>query len=289
MAPMPPATEGEVASYWDANPCGTGQFADAELTGRDYFESYDRARYAREGHIIECIDAIDWHGKSVLEIGLGHGAESELLVRRGARWTGLDLTPAAVNLTRTRLTHLGQQMPVSVGSAMAIPHGSSRFDVVFSHGVLHHLGETAGVPNILHAQQEIARVLKPGGELICMLYAKWSLNYLLSIAVLRRLALLGLYPFVQPGDSMVGKHIRNAKRIGLANYLRLRNFVHYNTDGPDNPFAQVYDEARIRRDFPAFTLERTYKRFPWAPPLPRLSTSGRWLGWHLWAHLRVRK
>ena len=50
---------------------------------------------------------------------------------------------------------------------------------MFSLGVLHH------IPEIDRAQREIARVLKSDGELIAMLYAKVSLNYLLSIAVLR--------------------------------------------------------------------------------------------------------
>jgi hypothetical protein len=36
-------------------------------------------------------------------------------------------------------------------------------------------------------------VLKPGGELIMMVYAKWSFNYLVSIGQLRRLGLLALY------------------------------------------------------------------------------------------------
>jgi len=32
----------------------------------------------------------------VLEIGLGEGAESERLIRQGARWSGVDLTTEAV-------------------------------------------------------------------------------------------------------------------------------------------------------------------------------------------------
>lgn len=32
----------------------------------------------------------------MLEIGLGEGAESERLIRQGARWSGVDLTTEAV-------------------------------------------------------------------------------------------------------------------------------------------------------------------------------------------------
>ena len=59
--------------------------------------------------------------------------------------------------------------------------------MVFSHGVLHH------VPDIHQAQREIHRVLRPGGELVVMLYARWSLNYLVSIGLIRRAALLAAF------------------------------------------------------------------------------------------------
>jgi SAM-dependent methyltransferase len=45
------------------------------------------------------------------------------------------------------------------GSALAIAYPDNTFDKVFSHGVLHH------IPDIRLAEREIARVLKPGGEL----------------------------------------------------------------------------------------------------------------------------
>ncbi len=54
--------------------------------------------------------------------------------------------------------------------------------MVFSHGVLHH------VPDIEQAQREIHRVLRPGGELVIMMYARRSLNYLVAIGLFRRKA-----------------------------------------------------------------------------------------------------
>jgi 2-polyprenyl-3-methyl-5-hydroxy-6-metoxy-1,4-benzoquinol methylase len=56
------------------------------------FERYDKFRYSREGYILRWIDAIDLKGKSVLEIGLRQGADSEQIIRRGTIWLGLDLT-----------------------------------------------------------------------------------------------------------------------------------------------------------------------------------------------------
>jgi len=59
--------------------------------------------------------------------------------------------------------------------------------MVFSHGVLHHILRSTG------PQREIARVLRPGGELVLMVYAKWSFNYLIAIGLLRRVGLAALY------------------------------------------------------------------------------------------------
>jgi len=170
---------------------------------------------------------------------------------------------------------------------LELPFPDSSFDMVFSHGVLHH------VPEIRQAEREIHRVLRPGGELVIMMYARWSLNYLVSIALVRRAALLAAYPLakaglVKPGPDggKLAGHLDNAAKLGLRRYLRLKEFTHYNTDGPSNPYAVVYDRKRIEEDFPSFRITRTYKRYMHAPPLPVHGLPGETLlGWHLWAHL----
>ena len=160
--------------------------------------------------------------------------------------------------------------------------------MVFSHGVLHH------VPDIKQAQSEIHRVLRPGGELVIMLYARWSLNYLVSIGVIRRAALLGAFPLARmgilksdPAQGTLAGHLGNATKTGLFRYLRLDEFVHHNTDGPANPYALVYDRERVEQDFPSFRVTRMYKRFMHAPPLPVHRLPGETvMGWHLWVHLK---
>jgi SAM-dependent methyltransferase len=265
--------EQAIKEFWQGHPCG-----DAQVGGlRDrfhgdydrFFTDYDQFRYRNERHLPACIEALDVAGKKVLEIGLGEGAESERLIRQGARWSGVDLTAEAVERVRTRLTL--RELPyegLRQGSVLDLPFPDDSFDMVFSHGVLHH------VPEIKQAQSEIHRVLHPAGELVIMVYARWSLNYLVSIGVIRRAALVAAYPLAHARDQ------------GLARYLRLEDFVHRNTDGPANPYALVYDRRRIERDFPSFRVTRTYKRFMHAPPLPVHRLPGQTLvGWHLWAHL----
>jgi SAM-dependent methyltransferase len=287
--------EQAVQNFWEGHACG-----DAQVGGLrerfdgdhdEFLRDYDRFRYQNERHLPACIDALDVTHRLVLEIGLGQGADSERLIRRGACWSGVDLTAESIERVRTRLTL--RQLPyreLRQGSVLDLPFADDTFDMVFSHGVLHH------VPDIRQAQSEIHRVLRPGGELVIMVYARWSLNYVVSIALIRRAAFLGAYPLARigilksdPSRGTLAAHLDNANKIGLSRYLHLDEFVHHNTDGPANPYAVVYDRRRVERDFPSFRVTRMYKRFMHAPPLPIHRLPGETLmGWHLWVHLEPR-
>ena len=285
--------EQTVQRFWHEHACGDAQVGGLrERFQGDYerfFTDYDRFRYRNERHLPKCIDALNVAGKQVLEIGLGEGSESERLIRQGARWSGTDLTAESVARVRTRLTL--RDLPyedLRQASVLDLPFADNAFDLVFSHGVLHH------VPDIKRAQAEIQRVLRPAGELVIMMYARWSLNYLVSIGLIRRASLLAAFPLARAGilksdpeHGMLAAHLSNAKAMGLFCYLRLDEFVHHNTDGPANPYALVYDRRRVEQDFPSFQVTRTYKRFMHAPPLPIHRLPGETLmGWHLWVHLR---
>lgn len=288
--------EQDVQIFWQEHACGDAQVGGLHARFNDdyqrFFTDYDKFRYDNERHLPDCVEALNVAGKKVLEIGLGEGSESELLIRHGARWSGVDLTTESVERVRTRLAL--RELPYEQllqGSVLSLPFASEDFDMVFSHGVLHH------VPEITQAQSEICRVLRPSGELVIMLYARWSLNYLVSISLIRRAALLASFPLARagmlrfsPADSMLRAHLGNVRELGLFRYLRLEEFVHHNTDGPANPYAVVYDRKRVQRDFPSFQVARVYKRFMHAPPLPVHGMPGETLlGWHLWAHLTPRK
>ncbi len=285
--------EQTVQRFWQDHACGDAQVGGLrERFHGDYekfFTDYDKFRYQNERHLPACIDALNVSGKQVLEIGLGEGADAERLIRQGARWSGVDLTAESIERVRTRLTL--RELPyeeLRQGSVLDLPFADGAFDMVFSHGVLHH------VPEIKQAQKEIHRVLRPNGELVIMVYARWSLNYLVSIGLIRRAALLAAFPLSRagilksdPAEGTLSAHLHNAKQRGLFRYLRLGEFVHHNTDGPSNPYALVYDRRRIEQDFPSFRITRSYKRFMHAPPLPVHQMPGETLlGWHLWVHLR---
>lgn len=278
--------ENEIQNFWQQHPCGAELVGDLTAESRenyeDFFARYDRYRYEKEPHILINLDRIDFKNKKVLEIGLGQGADGEQIVRRGGIYTGVDLTEESVK--RTKMRFALRDLPseeITQGSALRLPFDDNSFDIVFSHGVLHH------IPEIEKAQREIRRVLKPDGRLIVMVYAKRSLNYLFSIRVARRLGLLGLYFSGAKPGGIYGHHLRQAGERGIWNYLKMENFIHVNTDGAFNPYSKVYNERELVTDFPDFSIVKTHQHFMHAPPLKIgwLPLAGK-LGWHLWAEMK---
>lgn len=280
--------ENEIKNFWQTHPCGAGLVGDLtdeeRHTYADFFDRYDAFRYSKERHILDNLDRIDFDGKKVLEIGLGQGADAEQIERRGGIFSGVDLTDEAVKRTRMRFSLKGLSYDrIEQANALKLPFDDGSFDIVFSHGVLHH------IPEIGTAQSEISRVLKPTGVLIVMLYAKYSLNYLLSISVLRRIGLLGLYAFGLKPGGIYGDHLENARLNGIWKYLAMQNFINVSTDGPYNPYSKVYELNDVRSDFPDFEIVKSDKYFMHAPPLPvSWMPLGPMLGWHLWVRLKPR-
>ena len=278
--------EEAIKTFWNENSCGESLVGGFNDDYKAFFDKYDNYRYTKEKHILKFLDKIPFDGKQVLEIGLGQGADSEQIIRRGGIWSGLDLTETSIDRVKKRLEL--KQLPFSdikQGSALEIPYPDNSFDIVYSFGVLHH------IPEIKEAQAEIARVLKPSGRLVIMLYSKYSLNYLLSISIVRRLGIFLLYALnIKTKSGIYNQHLENARKIGIFNYLKMKNFIHKNTDGPLNPYAKVYNIPLVIKDFKSFNIKKTYKDFLYAPPLPVGKLPGSsLLGWHLLLDMEVQK
>jgi hypothetical protein len=94
--------EADVQSFWSAHPCGdhmVGGLHDEYADDYErFFTAYDTWRYEKDGHI---------------PIYLGQGTESEQIVRRGASWSGLDLTRESVD----RVAPAGPHSPRSIESS----------------------------------------------------------------------------------------------------------------------------------------------------------------------------
>lgn len=288
--------ENNIGDFWENNPCGenlTGRLQDWEA----HFAKYDEFRYSTESHILGELDTIDFKDKKVLEIGIGQAADSFQIAKRGGVWHGVDITEAAINRAKIRFQLENMAYGgVAQGSATKLPWSDDSFDIVYSHGVLHH------IPDISAVSSEISRVLKPGGQLIVMMYHKNSLNYYLSILVIRRIGLLFVYMLSALGfkpkpNSVIAGHLGNAKSIGLFKYLDMNTFVHHNTDGPSNPYARVYTIKAVQKDFPEFCLDKSkvhfinQRHFPGIKILPKslYDFFERRFGWHLWAYMKNTK
>jgi ubiquinone/menaquinone biosynthesis C-methylase UbiE len=283
----------QIKQFWNEQPVGSNFVAYEE--GKAFYERYDEFRYRTEGHILKELDALDVKDKSVLEIGLGQGADSMQLINRGAIYHGIDLTEESVRRVKERFQLFDKHYrEVQVANAEQIPYSDNYFDLVYSHGVIHHS------PRIESIVAEIYRVLKPGGQAVIMLYHKHSYNYHISISVLRRMGLIMLVPFPflakivsrLTGESVerINRHRYHLKKEGLS-YFKMKNFIHRSTDGPDNVYATVWTAGTAKKLFHQFKDIRTNVHFlnerhllglQYLLPGTLKKAMAHRYGWHLW-------
>ncbi|MER6787230.1 class I SAM-dependent methyltransferase [Streptomyces sp. NPDC000658] len=94
----------------------------------------------------------------LLDLGCGTGSLSLLAAEQGHRVTGVDLSPAMIDLARAKLA--GRDAAFLVGDAAAPPVGEERFDVLLVRHVLWTLPDPARV--LRHWRD----LLRPGGRLV---------------------------------------------------------------------------------------------------------------------------
>ncbi len=162
-----PSVKAEVEAFWNAASCGENLYlTDADRAGYDL---HAKARYRLEPYILEFMEPQRWAGKQVLEIGVGMGADHQVLAEAGAIMSGVDLTERAIEHTARRFALLGLQSDLRAGDAENLPFADMSFDAVYSYGVIHHS------PDTKRAAAEIMRVLRPGGVFKVMIYNRYSL------------------------------------------------------------------------------------------------------------------
>ena len=282
-----------VRAFWQENPCGT-KFAGVAPGSRRFYELVEEHRYQKEWHIPQAADFSGAKGLRVLELGCGLGTDGAQFALAGADYTGIDLTEAAIELAKRRFELFRLPGTFRTADAENLDFADESFDLVYSHGVLHHTPDTAA------AVQEIHRVLRPGGRAVVMLYHRNSYNYRINISLLRRAGVRLLkwdtgVKFVhlltaEPEQSL-REHARRLK--AERSYLSSEEFLSRNTDGAGNPLARVYsrsDARRLFRDFSGVELRTYFLNKRWLPVigsfLPRPLESqmaSRW-GWHLWIY-----
>jgi SAM-dependent methyltransferase len=219
------------ADFW-SELCGTGlaRSVGIEDASAESLKRFDRAYMDLYPYLGRYLP---WSsGERLLEIGLGYGTVGQLLAERGVDYHGLDISPGPVGMMVHRLEMLGVADPsarVTQGSALAIPHLDTSFDVVVSIGCLHHTGDLAA------AIREVRRVLRPGGQAMIMVYNSHSL----------RAALIG-----------VGMVRSGAWRDRERRAEYMRGVYDANSEGDAAPATEFTSAAGVRRMFTGFSEVR---------------------------------
>lgn len=182
---------------------------------REIFEAsaaqYDRAMAFNEkllfgdGRAWACSQA---RGQ-VLEIAIGTGlnlpfypAEVEI--------TGIELSPAMLEIAGQRAQRLGRQVELVAGDAQALPFPDQRFDTVVCTLSL------CCIPNERQAIAEVWRVLRPGGRFVALEHVR-SPNTL--IRGLERL--LDSYTVRTQGDHLLREPVETVQAAGFSiDYLK---------------------------------------------------------------------
>jgi ubiquinone/menaquinone biosynthesis C-methylase UbiE len=221
-----------VRKFWNRTPCGS-DYTDKKIGTREFFEESEKIRFDKRNHFYlkELIDFKKFKGKKVLEIGVGIGIDAKQFAQNGAIFTGIDLTPNAVKISKKLFKMYNLKGDFSVADAENLPFEDNFFDVVYSCGVLHH------TPNTKETIKEVYRVLKPGGQAIIMLYNKQSRHYLIDILLYRHIIRLG---FVRQS---------------------FQDTLNQNTDGVENPLSKAYSRKGVRKLFSQYKNIRTKARY----------------------------
>jgi ubiquinone/menaquinone biosynthesis C-methylase UbiE len=180
-----------------------------------FFQVFDAMRMQNEPDwfVEEMLAPSRWKGKRVLDVGCGNGYILAKFALAGASPFGVDLTAAAIDLTRKRMKMRGTVADLHQADSAHLPFRDCSFDLVYSLGVLHHS------PRTEESFREIHRVLRPGGKAVVMLYNKNSVFYRLRI----------------PAMKYFNPQFRGWSIQEICNYL----------DGPGNPLGRFFDRKQV--------------------------------------------
>ncbi|WP_157871346.1 class I SAM-dependent methyltransferase [Pseudodesulfovibrio piezophilus] len=162
------AEKRQVYEYWNETVC-CSTHATSDPLSREYFEEIEHYKYCNEPELHAFAQFSRYRGKKVLEVGVGAGTDFLQWVRCGAEAHGVDLTPAAIAHTTTRLDAYGlKAASLGVADCEHLPFDDGTFDLVYSWGVIHHTPDTGA------ALSELIRTVRPGGEIKVMIYNRHS-------------------------------------------------------------------------------------------------------------------
>src|SRR5688572_26842937 len=163
------STVDQVRRYWNEHPLFSYEIV--RPGSPEYFAQLDRIKKEDvELFAQRYWEFANYRGRSVLDVGCGPGWLTVQYAKAGARVTAIDLTPRAVELTKTFLEQQALTATVQEANAEELPFPDNTFDLVVSSGVLHH------TPDTPRAIRECWRVLRPGGRAKLTFYYRGLLH-----------------------------------------------------------------------------------------------------------------
>ena len=101
-------------------------------------------------------------GRRVLDVGCGGGLLTEGMARRGAKVTGIDLAPGALEVARLHAMEAGVTVDYrQVAAEVLADTHRGAFDLVTCLEMLEHVPDPASIVRAL------AQLVRPGGDVIC--------------------------------------------------------------------------------------------------------------------------
>ena len=257
-----------VQQFWDNQPCGVIN-TQVDPGTRAFYEETEAVRYAEEYHIPEEAEFDSHPGERVLEIGCGLGTDGRRFAQGGANYVGCDLSLRSLELARKGFEAYGLPGQFVSVDGENLPFEDGSFDVVYSHGVLHH------IPDTQRAIDEVRRVLRKDGKAIIMLYALESFGFTVGAQTYGRARL-------EWARLRMGKEAFN-KMVGLPlehkGWLPTWIVTNNSTDGVGNPLSKLYSRGHLREMFSEFRdVQFHHRYFPRrkvpiiGPRLPRFMT-----------------
>jgi len=160
-----------VREYWKER-VSDWKVASSLQTGSDaYFLEVERYRFEKLDYLERVVDYQGWADCSVLDVGCGLATDLSKFARGGAKVTGVDLAPRAVELAQQNFAQRGLEGNFAVMDGEYLDFPDDSFDFVYCHTVLHF------TPNPEAMIAEIHRVLKPGGHALLMTINRRSWLY----------------------------------------------------------------------------------------------------------------
>ena len=118
-------------------------------------------------------------GKLVLDAGCGLGRFSEIVLNYGGQVVAVDMS-RAIDAAFENLNHR-DDIHFIQADIFKLPFRPETFDVAYSTGVLHH------TPDPPAAFACLPPLVKPGGRVMTMVYAKYNKAYLATVEFYRKL------------------------------------------------------------------------------------------------------